>query len=328
MFFFEQFLYLQSLDLLVLAGVLANILFALIVWRFFLARFLNRYVAKAIALILILPATLVFYAFFIEPNWLMTKTYQVDAPQVDLVDPIRIVVIGDLQAKTYLTPSFIPHIVERVNAVDADYVVWVGDLFQGGNVWDEPILMQLADITARDGKIAVLGNHDYRIYQTDPFDSYISETAERILTKSGFEVLNNEVFTTQTGEIKITWGGTVDLWTERVDFQKINAEVYDKGNALNLLVAHQPLTVLENDQSDLYALTFSGHCHAGQINLLFLNKPLGFPKVPPGCPENTNQIQGLMTHNNHLILTTPGLGTLNMRARFLAPPEVSVVEVF
>lgn len=321
-------MYLQSLDYLVLAGIAGNVLMALLIWRFFLSKLSGKHWAAALTAVFTLPAMLAFYAFFIEPNWLVTKTYQVDAPQVELAEPIKIVVIGDLQAKTYLTPSFIPHIVDQVNKVDADYVVWVGDLFQGGNVWDEPTLMQLADITARNGKIAVLGNHDYRIYQTDPFDSYISETAERILTNSGFEVLNNATVTTHTDDLEIYWGGTVDLWTEQVDFEKINAEVVEKENVLNLLVTHQPLTVLQNDRSDLYALTLSGHCHAGQINLLFLNKPLGFPKVPPGCPENTNKIKGLMNHNNHLILTTPGLGTLNMRARFLAPPEISVVELF
>jgi len=328
MFWIEQFLYLTQLDIFVLACAVAGVAVLLSFLK------LNKK-KKLLPKPLVLPAVLVYlfpiavmmYAFFVEPNILIVKNYSFDSPQVELQKPLKLVVIGDMQARARFAPSYVGFVTNQVNRLNGDYIIWVGDLIED-TTRDLPLFAPFADMNAAYGKFAVLGNHDYRNNMTDPVNQQIAKDVETFLNQAGFITLRNQASLTEANGQKIMMVGTEDLWSGRVDFTQVNKDVATVSGSLNLLITHQPTTILKNDVPELYSLTLSGHCHGGQINLLFLNPLFGLPHLPPGCFSNPDHVSGLFREDNQDILVTPGVGSLKVRARLFSPPEISVVTLY
>jgi predicted MPP superfamily phosphohydrolase len=74
----------------------------------------------------------------------------------------RIVQLSDIHADAWMTPERIRDVIQQVNALAPDLIVLTGDY-----VTDEPVAPYLAglvpelrQLVARDGVLAVLGNHD------------------------------------------------------------------------------------------------------------------------------------------------------------------------
>lgn len=327
MFWLEQFLYLSNFDIIVLALALAG--FAVLA-AFLKVNAKRHFIPQKViilgAILFLLPIFVVLYAFFVEPNILTVKTYTFDTPKIDLEQPMKVIVIGDMQAKAHISPSYVKHTVDRVNALQPDYILWVGDLIENTS-YDLPYFEPFQGFSAKYGKIAILGNHDYKELETNPIGDERAKKVEMALEEWGFTVLRNEAVATQYQDTRVGFGGTEDLWTKAYDFETTNTQVASNGAELNILLTHQPMTVEFNPNPELYALTVSGHCHGGQINLLFLNPLFGLPYLPEGCSKNPENAVGLFNEYNHNILVTPGVGSLEVRARLFRPPEITVVEI-
>jgi uncharacterized protein len=327
MFFIEQFFHLNIIDILLLFIIFLFGSIACLFWKKSQYLFKRKHmIGKVFSLTFLLPGLVVFYASFIEPNILITKTYSVDLPQVSLDDPLRIIVIGDMQARANFAPSYVRYMVERVNQTQPDYIFWVGDLIEG-KVENVKYFDAFKDLKAEQGKFAVLGNHDYREHMNAPFTEEFPNTVATALREYGFTVLRNEVASSSAKHLHIAVSGTEDFWSDNVNFAPINTQLSQQKPDLSIHVTHQPMTIIKNDHPDQIHLTVAGHCHGGQINFLFLNNLLHTPIVPPGCFKGAEKVSGIIREYNHLIFVTPGVGSLRLRTRLFSPPEISVLEV-
>ena len=101
-------------------------------------------------------------------GWRCVTVKDVEIPFKDLpaeFDGYRIAHISDLHVGTFsISPSVMSRIVEKVNALSPDVILFTGDIVNLSPDELEPFLDDIAAMKAHDGVYSVLGNHDYLNY--------------------------------------------------------------------------------------------------------------------------------------------------------------------
>lgn len=167
----------------------------------------------------------------------------------------------------------------------------------------------LGQLTAPDGKFAVLGNHAYW------------ENVERVkdcLADSRFRLLINEGTAVKGGRDLIYISGIDDLLSGTPDPVKVLKNPRLKPERFHILLAHEPdfANEIKNLPVDLQ---LSGHSHGGQINL-----PCMGPLITPAL----SRIYPSYRIDRRLTLyTNRGLGTTILPFRFYCQPEITMIEL-
>jgi predicted MPP superfamily phosphohydrolase len=174
--------------------------------------------------------------------------------------PFKVVQITDLHVGLLRhNKAWLERIVEKINALDADFVVLTGDLVEGKWEIVRPMVEPLANVKARIAKIFVSGNHEF-IYGGIPWEKAIGDL--------NWTILHNENKIYDIKGQKILMAGVPDRMVKRFapslaskpdDALKTNHQV-----DLKILLAHEPASVwdLQTEKPDLI---LSGHTHGGQI---------------------------------------------------------------
>ena len=164
----------------------------------------------------------------------------------------------------------------------------------------------LGKVQARDGVVAVMGNHDE------------SEMAGEI-EKLGVRMLINEA-------IEITRGGS-SLWVVGVDdphcygFDDLDGAVEEvPADAFKVLLAHSPEIFEEAAAAGIH-LCLCGHIHAGQISLPLVGSILS----NADCPRSYRQ--GVWQHGGMVGYTCAGVGCSLLPVRYNCPPEIAMIEL-
>ncbi len=250
-----------------------------------------------------------YYMFFIEPNALIVKRITLD---VGLDEPVKIVFIADIHIET-ISDEFLERVIETANAEKADYILLGGD-YTDSLMYTGDRLAPLQNLKSKKGTYAVLGNHDYYLYEMScsiPEDS----TAEEItvfLEFSGITVLRNEHV--YTGDFILV--GVDDEWACKDDYEETIEGVNSSGTAI--LLTHDQEAVPRNEFSR-WDLILVGHTHGGQIRLPLIGS---IPKLFGFKGEYDRGYYEF--EDGGRIYTTSGIGG---GPRFLAPPEITVIEL-
>jgi hypothetical protein len=218
---------------------------------------------------------------------------------------LRIVQISDVHVGLIIRGKRLTNILDRVDECKPDILVSTGDLLDGelDNVTPEAI--KFAQITAKYGKFAVTGNHEYY--------AGIKKSLE-FTQKAGFEVLQDEV--RQVAGIKIV--GLNDE-TGRKSTQSDDRNLFHRlmpgnvNNEFTLLLRHQPYINQDNN----FNLQLSGHTHGGQIFPFMFFTRLFFPRNYGYYELGTDKA----------VYVSKGAGTWGPPVRFLAPPEITVIDI-
>jgi hypothetical protein len=199
-------------------------------------------------------------------------------------------------------------IVEAVKQAKPDIFVSTGDLVDGELDGLNSLSNLLHEVKAPYGKFGITGNHEYYAGITKAI-----EFTER----SGFRLLRDESVTIP-GLINIAgvddpagraYSSQVQGISERALLSKLPREQF------TLFLKHRP--VVENDVTGLFDLQLSGHVHKGQIFPFRLVTRLFFSWI-----DGLYHLPG-----NLLLYVSRGSGTWGPPMRFLAPPEVTVIEL-
>lgn len=193
-------------------------------------------------------------------------------------DGYRIVQLSDLHVGTWGDDTtFLKNLVDSVNALNPDLIVFTGDLVNRQSKELEPFIPVLSGLKAKDGVYSILGNHDYGDYVDwkNPDDKVKNlNQLKDFQAKMGWKMLNNESVFLHQGNDSILLIG-VENWGEPPfpeygDLKKSVAGT-PKGEAVlndstyKLLLSHNPehwnREVSDNTNIDL---TLSGHTHAMQ----------------------------------------------------------------
>ncbi|MCE5242362.1 MAG: metallophosphoesterase [Syntrophobacteraceae bacterium] len=217
------------------------------------------------------------------------------------VDHLRIVQVSDLHMGLIVRGERLQKVVEIVRGVSPDVIVSTGDLVDGsvGNV--EELIRIFEPVSARYGKYAVVGNHEYYAGIR-----YALEITKRL----GFKVIQNGA-TDVRGLIDIA--GVDDPVGGGADEEALLRSV--RNGRFVLFLKHRP-EPLENCLG-LFDLQLSGHTHRGQVFPFSLVTARVYP-LQDGLYELAR---------GSMLYTSRGTGTWGPPMRVLSPPEVTVIDL-
>jgi predicted MPP superfamily phosphohydrolase len=217
------------------------------------------------------------------------------------LDGLVIAHLSDLHYGKFTTPEDIDRMVEAVNGIDADLVLFTGDLIDL-SIRDLPLALDaLGRIQAKGGLFACEGNHDL-IDDGDVF--------RRAVRDRGIPLLLDEARTVEIrgGRVAVhgaTWARDRDGRREAVRRAQRNG---DK-DAFPILLAHHPHAF---DDAPGFPLTLSGHTHGG---MLMWNERLG------AGPILYRYWSGAYTREERSVVVSNGIGNW-FPLRTSAPAEI------
>jgi uncharacterized protein len=185
---------------------------------------------------------------------LFKREWEVKVPGLPApLDGLQIVQLSDFHFATCFKRHFFDLVADACRDWDTDLLLLTGDIVEHEDMidWIEPVFGRLR---ARQGKFAVLGNHDE---QNQP------QAVVRELTRAGFDVLEGRWTTVTVGQSSIAIGGTAFPWGPAIDPMK------SPPAGLRILMSHSP-DLFYKAQEWGVDLMFSGHNHGGQIRLPFV----------------------------------------------------------
>lgn len=221
---------------------------------------------------------------------------------------IPIVHFSDVHYNRAITKKKIMDIVNEINLINPDIVVFTGDLVDKDmnlNKSDYEFLTEsLSNMQAKYGKYAVLGNHDY----------LVKDEVLKIFNDSEFEYLENayEIITSSGGdEILVSGIGNATYNLDDVD--KTFDEVKDAGYKLVLM--HEPDVSDDIINSYDVDLILGGHSHNGQIRLPLI----GALYTPEGAKKYYDEYYRV---NGIDIFVSSGIGVSNIDMRLFNKPSI------
>ena len=245
-------------------------------------------------------------------------------------DGYRIVQFSDAHVGT-MTGSrqyMVQELIDSINAQNPDMIVFTGDM---QNIYPEemiPPMLYFRQLVALDGVYAVLGNHDYAVYQTgtDEEKETNSKLTKDVIRKMGFDLLLNEYRVIRHDSDSIVLAG-MENWglakrmPRKGDVKKTLAGLNSqqptaKGQQpFTLMLQHDPSCWREKILPECHAqLTLSGHTHGGQFSI--------FGWSPAAL--SYNEWQGMSYEGSRALFVSTGAGSL-IPFRLNQPREIVVI---
>ena len=296
-----------------------------------LPKLINR---KRFSGLSILGGLIAFLTFCLMWWGALINRFDIDVTQETVVienlpeafDDYKIIQISDLHVGTYGdNTEFIARLVDYLNNLNPDLIAFTGDIVNRKT--DEITLFKniLSDLTASDGVVSILGNHDYGDYYNWDSDSAKAQSLTNLINiqnEMGWNLLLNQHLYIKHGSDSIAVIGVEDIgdppFTVRGDLKASYPDLSD--NVTKILLSHNP-THWSNEIADnrdiSIALTLSGHTHAMQFELFGLS-----PAV-----LRYNSWKGMYSDkaNQHKLYVNIGIGTVALPMRIGATPEITII---
>jgi predicted MPP superfamily phosphohydrolase len=206
---------------------------------------------------------------------------QVEFASADLpaaFDGYRIVQFSDAHvgSMTGSRQEMVQQLIDSVNAQHPDMIVFTGDM---QNITPDeliPSMLYFRQLLAYDGVYAVLGNHDYAVYQNcdDTEKANNCLLTKEVIRKMGFDLLLNEhrIIHRDSDSIVVAgmenWG-VAERAPKEGDVKKTLTHPSPLTSHLyTIMLQHDPTCWREKILPECNAqLTLSGHTHGGQFSL-------------------------------------------------------------
>ena len=263
----------------------------------------------------------------------MINRFHIDVNEVEIgidglpdgFDGYRIAQISDLHVGTFGSDtSFVSTLADRVNALDADMIVFTGDIVNSRSTELIPHAAPLSKLSAPDGVLSILGNHDYGDYASWPDKA--AKQGNMDLMKSlqkdmGWRLLLNECVMLHRGGDSIAVIGVENIGDPPFPVYGSLSDAYSQysDSVVKILLTHNPAHWVDSIASrpDInIPLSLSGHTHAMQIEI-FGWSPAKYRYSTWG---------GLYADDNgsHQLYVNIGTGTVGFPARVGATPEITL----
>ena len=236
-------------------------------------------------------------------------------------DGYRLVQISDIHARSYANrQKSLLRVVEIINSQNPDLIAFTGDIITLDASELGPIKEILKELKAKDGIVAVVGNHDYGIYSDPshkrPSGEILSDVIKEEKTM-GWNVLMDENMKISRNQDSIAVVGVQNTSPSRHFPSKGNLNKASEGTegVFRILLTHDPMHWEAEILGKDYPLTLSGHTHAMQFSLL------GW------CPSRYifKQYRGLYSEGQQHLYVNIGLGETILPFRIGTPPEITLI---
>lgn len=262
---------------------------------------------KWLLIIFIVLFLTIVYARYIGTMGFDTKEYTISDKYIPKgFDGIKIVHFSDLHYNRAISLEKVEKIVEEINLINPDIVVFTGDLIDKDvtltNSDYTKLTTLLRKINSKYGKYAIMGNHDY--YKD-------SEKVINVYNDSGFKYLDNDydIVYNKTNE-KIFIGGvnTVSYNMDDIDKTMEFFNDHEDEEMYKIILVHEP-DISDKIVSDYSVnLILAGHSHNGQIRLPLIG-PIYTPPHAKKYYDNYYNIDGTKLY----ISSGIGVSTVNYR---------------
>lgn len=246
------------------------------------------------------------YGYF-EALDMRTERVVVTSPKIPAeVGRLTVVQISDVHLGLIVRKYRLGRIIDKIKKENPDVLVSTGDLVDSQIDGLEEMAGKLREIKPKYGKFAVTGNHEYYAGIAQALD---------FIRKAGFTILGGDSLV--LAGIRIA--GVDDPVAYRMGVGRDDEEkIALKGRSpetFTLLLKHRP--TVEKESQGLFDLQLSGHVHKGQIFPFNLLTRLFYPAA-----SGLTNLSG-----GDSLYVSRGTGTWGPPIRFLAPPEITVIEL-
>ncbi len=248
-----------------------------------------------------------FYGYF-EARHIRVEKMTITSPKVpEEMNAFKIVQISDIHLGVVVGEGRLKRILDIVKDEEPDLLVSTGDLVDGEMCNLTGVVRMLREISPPYGKFAITGNHEFYAGLEKALD--FTEAA-------GFTILRAEG-TTIGGFLNVVGvddpqGKSFGVSADVPEQELLSRFAQDN---FSLFLKHRPL--VDKEALGFFDLQLSGHAHKGQIFPFTLLTRLAYP-TDDGC---------LKLENGSHLCVSKGAGTWGPPIRFLAPPDVVVIEL-
>jgi hypothetical protein len=220
----------------------------------------------------------------------------------------KIVNLTDIHLGQWISPEYLDGVVDYVNDLNPDMITLTGDyvsyILEG---YEDALLDSFKKLKAKDGKFAVLGNHDH---WNGP------EKIRKILKKSDIIELSNDVYTIEKDGEKLNISGVDSCTVGADDLNKVLDKLPEDG--ASILLVHEPDFAKISAKTKKFDLQMSGHSHGGQLVIP------GVKTTPFRCSYSIKYPVGLYKIDDMIQYTSKGLGTNTFWLRVNCNPEITL----
>ena len=224
----------------------------------------SHFFLNTVILIVILITVIFFYAKYVGIKGIKVKEYKVESSILSKnFSGLKIVHFSDLLYKSTISDEDVDELVEKINILKPDIVVFTGDLINKNiKVTDEEkklLIEKLSNIKASIDKYAISGDYDYE-YEYDD-----------IMQQSGFIVLNNdyeEIFYKENESIYLV--GLPSSIKENINLNEAFKFYNDNDRKYIIVLVHDGNTIKYIDESNYEVdLILGGHSLNGSVVIPF-----------------------------------------------------------
>jgi len=247
-----------------------------------------------------------------------TKEYSLYEEDLPIgFDGLKIVHFSDLHYNRAISLDKVKSIVKEINLINADIVVFTGDLIDKdvnlNNSDFENLISVLSSIESKYGKYAVMGNHDY--YKD--VDSVI-----KVYNESGFKYLENDYDIIYNNDNEAIFVGGVSTMSYNQDDVDKTMEYFDENDDIEykIILVHEPDITDEIVDDYSVNLILAGHSHNGQVRLPII----GAIYTPPYAKNYYDEYYDVDGTNLYI---SSGIGVSTVNYRLWNRPSINFYRI-
>ena len=276
-----------------------------------------KFIAKLFLYIIIILIFTIIYAKFIGTYGLITKEYPIYSSNItNDYDGLKIVHFSDLHYKRNITNKKVDEIIEEINLINPDIVVFTGDLIdEDYDITKNDIKYlkkALKKINSKYGKYTIFGNHDYQHI----------DTIKEIYDESEFTYLDNsyDIIYSKNKE-KLFIGGISSVIKKENKLESFIDILKDNSINYKIFLIHEP-DIIDNILKEYNIdLILAGHSHNGQIRLPII----GAVYTPEYAKKYYDEYYKI---NNTDLYISSGIGVSKIDFRLFNHPSINFYRIY
>lgn len=248
------------------------------------------------------------------------------------LEGLRIVQISDIHLGSWISAKPLQRAVNQINELNPDVIVFTGDMVNYSTLEVRGFESTLAQLKAKYGVYAILGNHDYGDYVSWKSPGEKEQNLQQLVDfyeNIGWKLLRNSVDSLKVGDASLLIAG-VENWSATARFKKYGDMDKTMSGAktgdVNILLSHDP-THWETEVFSRFPefdLTLSGHTHGMQMGI----EAFGFKWSPARyLYENWAGLtyETTSTGKKSYLYVNRGLGHIAYPGRVGILPEITLI---
>lgn len=275
----------------------------------------NKIISILIFIFLIIGCIIAYARYVSTTGLQVIETGVIDSSLPNSFNGFKVVQFADIHYGRTTSLKDIKKMVEKINTLKPDIVVFTGDLFDKDITINEEdvnhLKEELSKITANISKYAVKGDCDYK-------NSTDFETIFKYADFTLLDNMNELIYYKGNTPIKIV--GTTSLLKSDIDYTNAFQTFGDENEYFTILLSHEPKIV---DQIHDYKVNvvFTSHSLGGLIHIPFIGGMIKF--------KGSNEyLKGYYKVKDTQMFVNSGIGTQDYDFRFFNRPSINLYRLY